>query len=156
MHRLRVHGIETALERPSEASFGPGKPPIARVIESSPSCHERQHSMQSRRTKRERPPGRTTFAVPSALLAALVPIARADDPPTLQSGDDSLADVFSLDLQYARTNGFVQVRETTHPGTRLPLQDLGLDSAEVATLALDQRLGDEARLRWRLRWYYAA
>jgi hypothetical protein len=98
----------------------------------------------------------TIAAAASALLAALVPIARAGDPPASQSGDDPLADVFSLDLQYARTNGFVQVRETTRNGTRLPLQDLGLDSAEAVALALDQRLGDESRLRWRLRWYYAA
>jgi hypothetical protein len=90
------------------------------------------------------------------LLAVLVSIARADDPPATATEADALAHAFSLDLQYARVNGFVQVRETTREGTRLPLQDLGIDSAEAFSLLLDQRLGDDSRLRWRARGYYAA
>ena len=98
----------------------------------------------------------TIAAAAPSLLAALVPFLRADDPPPPATGDDALVHAFSLDLQYARVNGFVQVRETTRAGTRLPLQDLGLDSAEAFSLLLDQRLGDDARLRWRARWFYAA
>src|SRR5215831_16141472 len=101
-------------------------------------------------------PMRTFAAAAAPMVAALVSVARADDPPLLANGDEALAHAFSLDLQYARVNGFVQVRETTREGTRLPLQDLGLDSAEAFSLGLDQRLGDDSRLSWRARWYYAA
>jgi len=98
-----------------------------------------------------------TFAVAAApMVAALASVARADDPPLLANGDEALAHAFSLDLQYARVNGFVQVRETTREGTRLPLQDLGLDSAEAFALLLDQQLTEDSRLSWRARWFYAA
>lgn len=93
-------------------------------------------------------------AAPS-LLAAFVAIAQADQPP-LPSAGDEIASGLSLDLQYARVNGLVQVRETTREGSRLPLKDLGIDSAEVFALEFDQRLTDASRLDWRTRWFHAA
>lgn len=102
-------------------------------------------------------------AAPS-LLTALLSIAQADDAPRSPPPDDGiadgsadgLADGLSLDVQYARVNGFVQVRETTREGTRLPLQDLGLSPAQLFALEFDQRLTDESRLDWRARWFNAA
>jgi hypothetical protein len=93
-------------------------------------------------------------AAPS-LLAALLSIAQADDAPQSPPGDDALAGALSLDVQHARVNGFVQVRETTREGTRLPLQDLGLSPAQIFALEFEQRLTDRSRLDWRARWFNA-
>jgi hypothetical protein len=72
-----------------------------------------------------------------------------------QESRDPVASAFSLDLQYAFVDGFVQVREGASQGDRLPLHDLGMRDAEAASLQFDWRTSEESLLRWRMRWYYA-
>lgn len=76
--------------------------------------------------------------------------------PPLPPPQDDLQNAFRLELGYARVSGFTQVRENSDEGTRLPLHDLGVRDAEVASLEYDRNLGDESRLRLRLRWFYVA
>jgi hypothetical protein len=61
--------------------------------------------------------------------------------------------VFTFDLQYAEVSGYVQVREFALEGTRLALDDLGIDHAVVVALGYEQRLSEVSSLRFRLRWY---
>lgn len=59
----------------------------------------------------------------------------------------------TFDLQYANASGYVQVREFDLQGTRLALDDLGIDHALVVALGYEQRLSDVSALRFRVRWY---
>lgn len=72
----------------------------------------------------------------------------------LQASDEDLASAFRLELQYARVEGRVQVREQDHPGSRLRLSDLGIRDAAVAAVEWRTPLSESSRLRWRLRWWY--
>ena len=66
---------------------------------------------------------------------------------------DARKHAFTFDLQYADVSGYVQVREFDLDGTRLALNDLGIDHALVVTLGYEQRLSNVSSLRFRLRWF---
>jgi hypothetical protein len=60
---------------------------------------------------------------------------------------------FTFALQYDDVSGYVQVREFDVDGTRLVLDDLGIDHAVVVALGYEHRLSNVSSLRFRLRWY---
>jgi hypothetical protein len=75
----------------------------------------------------------------------------ANSPPIPETNIAKHA--FTFDLQYADVSGYVQVREFALDGTRLALDDLGIDHALVAALGYEQRLSGVSSLRFRLRWF---
>ena len=66
---------------------------------------------------------------------------------------DARRQAVTFDVQYADISGHVQVDESLLHGTRLPLNDLGIDHAVVVALGYERRLSEVSSLRFRARWY---
>jgi len=66
---------------------------------------------------------------------------------------DARKQAFTFDMQYTDVSGYAQVDEYILKGTRLGLNDLGIDHAVVAALGYERRLNEVSSLRFRLRWY---
>jgi hypothetical protein len=93
-------------------------------------------------------------AVASSFSFSAVNVAAAENGEGAPAPEpDAGKHAFTFDLQYADVSGYVQVREFDLDGTRLALNDLGIDHAVVVALGYEQRLSDVSSLRFRLRWF---
>lgn len=94
------------------------------------------------------------FVLASWLSICAVNVGAAESTNAVPAPDvNTRKHAFTFDVQYADVSGYVQVREFDLEGTRLALDDLGIDHAVVVALGYEQRLSDVSSLRFRLRWF---